>query len=283
MAAPAKKKKETPETAGTAAPSRAANANGGAAGKKTSRRVILIAVLAAVGAAFAFTAANVGGLAKRGIENRATLALGVPVKIAGLDISLQNKEIAVTGIEVFNPQGYSDAVAVGIGTAKIAADSIGQQVLVFNQINVDATKILFETTEQGSNMTQLRRQAKAGQEGAAPAADDVKVIIKELIISNATLQPAGLAAGVSAEPLTLPDIRIAGIGVKENGVSVPVAMAHITDALTVVSVKAALERNLLTGITPENLQIIQQDLGIPASLMDQVRGIGDKVKSLFEP
>lgn len=257
------------------------------AGKKAESKnpklaVALVLVVAAIIGAVALVM-NVGSLAKMTAEKVVSATLGAPVTIASLDISLQDKQIRAGGVKIGNPAGYSQSYAATADEIIIAAERISQELLVFTDIKVTGTTLNMEVSEQGSNFTALREHARqyaaaqeqAGQQGGA------LVIIRSLTVEKATLNPGVILTGTAPQPVTLPDIRIRGIGEQSNGVPPGTAIAEIANYVVRVAVITALEQGFLRGMPPETLRSIQQQLGIPPGFMDQVRDLGDKVKEMF--
>ncbi len=229
-------------------------------------------------------ALNASGLAKMAVEKIASQALGVKVSLASLDISLQDRQVDAGGITVANPQGFKSANAVQIGDVHIAADEISETRLVFNQIRVSGTVVNLEVSENKTNLIELHKNlnARAGNKAAGDGAEPLKVIIRELVIEGATLNPAVTLAGAPMQPVIMPDIRMSGIGEQEGGVLPGQVMTMVTDRVVVMAMRTAVQNRYLQGMDQESLEQIQKALGLPSGIMDQVRDFGDKVRGFFK-
>lgn len=213
---------------------------------------------------------NAGGMAKRAIEKVASHTLGVPVHIASLDISLQEKQVVVGGLKISNPEGYKNAHALTIETIDIAASDITKELLSFNNIIVSGTDLYLEVTENGTNFTDLRKKVdtKASAEEKA-AGDPAKVIIDLLRIENARVHPSVTLAGGDMQTMTLRDIELRNIGRKSNGVLASEAIGEVLDEVVQVATEASMEQGFLKGLSSESME----DLGLSSGLFDKVRGI----------
>lgn len=248
--------------------------------EKKSRAVIAGVLIAAVVIGAIALVMNVGSLAKISVEKVASHTLGAPVSIDDLAISLQEKQIRVTGVKVGNPAGYKQPYAAVVEDIVIAAEDIGQDLLVFNEIKVTGTMLNLEVAEGGTNFTTLRENARA-HAGAAQQQDGAKLIIRSLIVEKAVLNPGIILTGTAPQPITLPDIRIRGIGEETNGVTAPQAIAEVVNYVVRVAVTASLQEGFLRGMSPESLRLVQEQLGIPPGFVDQIRDFGDRVKDIF--
>jgi len=250
--------------------------------KKSHKGVIAAGLVLAVIAVSIALVMNVGGLAKMGVERISSKTLGASVSIASLDISLQNKQITVSGLKVGNPQGYSQPHALTIDSIVIAAEDMKQDLLVFNEIKASGATLNLEVTDKSSNFMDLRANAKNNIPPPDAAKEQAKVIVRSVVLEKATLNPGIILAGTAPQPVTLPDIRIRGIGEQTNGVLAAEAIAQVVNYVVQVAMKTSLEEGYLRGMAPESLESIQTELGLPAGFMGQVKDLGSQIKGLFD-
>ncbi|MCB9990253.1 MAG: hypothetical protein H6867_02600 [Rhodospirillales bacterium] len=250
--------------------------------KNTKLRTVIVLVFGVIVMA-GLLVMNAGNLAKIAVEKIGSDTLGTKVAIETLDVKLQEREVDVTGIGVDNPAGYRAPQAFKIEKVKIAADQIGQELLVFDEIVVSGTTINLEVKENKTNLTELHGKMDSGASTRKTAAEaPVKVIIRKLVIENATLVPAATLGEREMQPVTLPTVRILGIGESSGGMTASEAMTLITDRVITVAMRSAVEAQYLQGMDTESLKKIQGALDLPTGLIDQVKGLGDKVmKDLF--
>lgn len=227
---------------------------------------------------------NAGTYAKANVERLASAALGVNVAMDQLDISLQDKQINITGLHIGNPEGYSAADAMSVDRIFIQAETISKELLVFDEIRVTGNMLNLEVGKAGTNFTTIRHHAaaRAGQQSKA-GDNPAKVIIRELVIESAKLHPRTTMTGIELQTVNLPNVNITGIGEAENGVIPSEAMAQIAEYVIRVAVKNSAEAGFLRGMNEASLEQIHQEFGLTlsSSFKEQVKDLGDKVKSIF--
>lgn len=195
---------------------------------------VLFLVLIAGGV---FLYLNFGDIAKNLSEKIASEALGVKVRISSFDISLKDKKVMVHGIRISNPSGYKNAHAMTVQTVTIGLKSISKELIDFKQIRVEGVVVNLEVTEKGNNLTDLKNRAAAKSRnkstGKAKKAkkdkDQVRVIVRKMVIGASTLNPTVLFLGGSLGKVKIPAVSLSGIGVRQNGV---VAKDAITQIIT---------------------------------------------------
>lgn len=221
-------------------------------------------------------------LAKKTVEKVAEKALGVEVSISTLEIDFRAKSVVVSGLNIGNPPGFKTAVpALQFPTIRIAADSLTRDHLILDEITVTGTVINLEVTENTTNLTALYDKLRSRD--PAKAQKKPQVTIRKLNIEKALLQPTAL--GQPLDPVTMPDISITDIGQGQNGVPAQQAMAQVAAHLIKVSINAAAKNGFLQSLGTENLQQIQESLGLPKNFMDQVKKdlnlLGEGLKDLM--
>lgn len=241
---------------------------------------------------------NYANFAKMAIEKMATRTLGVNVTLGDLAVDLKNMKVDVTDLRIANPQGYSKPYAATVEAIEIDLSQFEQTLVTFDTISVSGTAINLEVKENGTNLSAIRnnmnRKASASDVQQAPAAENdggaaqkepVRVIIEQLLIDNAVLNPSSTLTGGDMASVILPDIVLRGIGRKENGVLASEAMAQILDYVTKVAVDAAARAGFLQGMNMESLKALQSSLGLSSGFVDRakedIKELGDGLKSLL--
>lgn len=244
------------------------------------KKIVIAAVIVAI-AGCTFLAVNAGNLAKLAVEKIAADTLGVQVGIAALDVSLQDKTVTVRGVTVANPSGYTGPYAAQIATIAVAAQDIGRELIVIDDIAVTGATFNLETGPGGTNLGAIRTHALARQQEAEAAKNEgAKIVIRRLKLEKAVLTPP---VDTNLSPVTLPDIRIRGIGETGDGAPAAVAIAQATDYAVQVALRYALMQNMLSGLSPEAQRALQQELGLPSGDTEQVKGFGERIREMFTP
>ncbi len=244
---------------------------------------IVISVLIVLGFVVAM---NFTSVVKKTAEKVASNALGVSVSIGGLDIKIKERKIAVSDIKVGNPSGFKKPYAMTFDLVSIDADKISKELLTFDDITVGPSDINFELNEKGTNLGALKANAAknkpaakekvAKEPGKAP-----KVIINKLTLEKTSLNPTVTMAGGDLTAVSLPPIKLSGIGQKEGGVLATEAIAQILDHVTQVASKAAAKQGFMEGAG----QDILKNAGVPTNMMEQLKSdsgdLGGEIKGLF--
>jgi len=236
---------------------------------------------------------NLGSITKVITERLASDALGVGVTISTLDIDVQNKIIDVGDIRIKNPDGYAKPYVMSIDSIRVQAQTLSKDLLNFQDITVTGTDVYVEVKEGSTNLHTLRDQVaniaaqrKAekpveSKEGETP----VKVIIQNFLLDRAALYPSvTLIQEQDLQPVTIPPIRLTGIGERENGVLVQDAVAQIARHLMKEFNNAAAQSGFLAGMSADTLRDmgLSQVDAVKTRVLDEIDNVGGRLKGMFE-
>jgi hypothetical protein len=230
--------------------------------KKTAKAglsiFMLLALVVVAGGVYVYM--NMGSIARQITEEVASNALGVPVSIAAMDISLEHRKVVVRDIRVANPQGYQKPYAMTVETITVNAESFSKDLLTFARIDVVGTNVNLEVSEQSTNLSDLKENTVQSKSAPTPSTtgQDIKVIVKTVTVQNAQLTPSITLMDKDLAFVTVPDIRLQGIGVKENGVLASEAVSQIIGGLMTAFSKSANQAGFLQGLSLEALN----DMGV---------------------
>jgi hypothetical protein len=276
---------------------------------KTAMTGLSLATLLLFGGGI-FLYLNLSSIAKPIIEKIASDTMGVPVRMSGLDISLENKTATISGLTIGNPAGYSKPHAVESRNITVSMESISKELIVFNAITIANTDVFLEVKSDSTNLTDLKKRIspkraldnakKRVQDKLKLSEDtsekevtaktkkaDLKVIIKTFTMAGAALQPSVVlfdAQDLGAVPV--PDTVINGIG-GQNGIPVRDAVAQISKAVLDKFSTTSARAGLLKGVSVDALE----DLGLSQieAVSERVQGgieelgneIGNKIRGIF--
>ncbi len=239
----------------------------------TTKKISLIVLtILALGGAFIYM--NMGSIAKSVAEKIGSETLGVKVTIASLDISIKDRSVLVSGLSIANPEGFKNSHAMKVESINIAMNSFAKELLVFNDIRVKGTELFLEVTQSGTNLNALKKNIDQGKKapkeekehGSATAAA-AKVVLKHFLLSSAQLHPAQtLISGKDLKSVSLPDIKLAGIGEKQNGVLAREAISQVWDAISKSALSASAKGGLLEGMSADTLKDLTGAAGLPANI-----------------
>ncbi len=175
---------------------------------------------------------NMDSLAKQLSEQAASDALGVPVTIGAMHISLEDKKVEVSDIRISNPAGYKKPYAVEVNSVIIAAESLSQDLLNFARVEVDGTTTNLEVNGKSTNLGDLKANIDKKQSDAPASSDEqIKVIVQKFSLTKAQLNPSVTLLDRDLAFVTVPDIHLTGIGEKDGGVLAQDAIGQIMEAV----------------------------------------------------
>lgn len=209
-----------------------------------------------------FGYSKIDDLLRLGIEKAGSEALQVPVKIDKVSLSMFTGAGAIEGLEIGTPGGFSAPRTLHIGRSEIAINTSASKDdrIVIQHIRLNSPELHLEVGPGGSNLAQIARNARAAAgtrtetpKPAAskdPAKQGVKLQIDEVLITAAQLRASAGALPGAKTSLTLPEIRLTGLGSGSEGLSPAELTALILAKLSEEAAKAmagGAAENLLQG------------------------------------
>ncbi len=94
---------------------------------------------------------NLGDIAKRAIEAKASEAMGVKVTMAGFKIEIQNKKASVYKLRIANPEGFSSPYAVVVERISVSLGDLSPELVRLKDISVRGVDAYLEVTQRGTN------------------------------------------------------------------------------------------------------------------------------------
>lgn len=228
---------------------------------------------------------NLGTFAEQITERVASKTLGVAVEIEGMDISLPERKVTISGLSVANPPGFDKAHAMTTEDISITLGNVSKTLITFKDIQVTGTEVNVEVKEQTTNLQTIKNNIKIvppepveNENGEEVVKEPLKVIIDQLALSGAKINPSvTLVSATDLAPVSVPNIVLNGIGQKENGVLVSEAVAQVWQQLSAKFSNAASGAGFYEGMSTEALREMGQT---------QLQGMKDKIsnglKGLFD-
>lgn len=213
--------------------------------------VLVILVVAVVGIVM------IDRVAKAGVEQGGTYAMGVETKLDGIHIGLLSGKVSLDGLSVANPAGFKadHFLKLGDGSVEVSVGSLMEDKVEVPSLKLNNVDIVLEKDKGKANYDViLEHLAKVTGSDAEPAPDEAegkKFIIRELVITNVKVK-AEVIGGLSV-PVTIPEIRLTDIGTEsDKGVLLKdLTGIIVTSILTTV---AQLPGDLLPGDIGKSLQ-----------------------------
>ena len=198
-------------------------------------------------AAGIFVYLNFGNLAKNAAERIATNALGVNVTISSLNVSLKDKNAVLSGLRISNPPGYKKSHAITAERLNIGLNTASKELIDFKDVTVDGVVVNLEVNEKGSNLTDLKKLAQRKKQKESLGSKQVRVIVQKMVINASTLNPSLTLLNREVASISIPAVRISGIGTRQNGVLAREAVSQILVKYIKAAEREAGQAGMLSG------------------------------------
>ena len=236
---------------------------------------ILVVLAVVIAGLLWFGYSKIDDLLKMGIEKAGTEALQAPVTIQKLKISMLSGAGTIEGLEIGTPTGFSVPCSLRINQADIAINTAASEEdrIVIQHIRLNEPDIHLEVGPGGTNLSQIAKNARATADSVAPSSGEspaptsrskpekeIKLQVDELLITGAKVNAsAGVLPGAQAS-VTLPEIKLTGLGAGPEGLTpaelTAVILSKLSEEATKAGAGGAID-NLLKG---SNIKVDSKDL-----------------------
>jgi hypothetical protein len=219
---------------------------------------IILALVLVIGIGVNYVLSNIDSIVASIIESAGSEVTGVDVSVDSVEILLTEGKASIRGLQIANPRGFESDYAVRVGLASIDLDleASGAELVVLKSVVVDQPSINYEQQTSGSNLQGIldNLDSGTGNSGSGSGSDsgdgdEVKIIIDRFDFTNAQANVSAPALGQETT-VTIPNIRLTGIGRKTSGVSASEAATQILDPI--------IQKTLQTAVGISEEQIKQQ-------------------------
>lgn len=188
------------------------------------RVVLILAVLGAVAvaAALLWFASSLDGIVEDAIEQVGSELLGVPVRVGGVSIDLQQARGSIRGLRIANPSGadFSAGPAFSLDEISLELDlaSIGDQPIVLKRLHVGKPEVFAEVRGGALNLDILRKNlaSKSASDVDAPAAsataEPVRLRIQRFEFNKGALRADSGDPEAEIRELSLPSFLMRDVG-----------------------------------------------------------------------
>ncbi len=223
---------------------------------KWLKRILFVAALLVVVAMLG--SGYVNGLVKEHVEASASQSLGVQTSLDVLRLGLLSSDCDIRGLNVSNPQGFSETpfLSLGSGRVAVALTSLLSDEIRIPELTLEDLSLNLEVTEAGANYETILENVKKGSGGAEDESD------KRFIIDRLVMKSVHLKGSLMGEPfteVTIPEVVLENVGSDtDGGVVLDQLTAMVVQALLVdISVNPAI----LGDMPAELLKGLQGDVG----------------------
>jgi hypothetical protein len=238
--------------------------------------VVLVVVLLVAGGVLLVMKVN--DLARKGIEQGSSYALGVPTTLEGVSLGIFSGQFGMTGLNVGNPSGYASPHFLKLGSGNVAVNlqTLNQPVVTVPVLAMSDIDVRLERKGGVGNYQAILDNLKkvtgsgsgSGGGGApsGPAGDEKKLVVNELTIKNVKvhLDMLGADGAVgqvlnSATKITIPidEIKLQNVGKTGTGVGgTGVTMSQLSSIIVQAVLGAAADKGggLIPGDVLGDLQ-----------------------------
>lgn len=223
---------------------------------------------------------SLGTLITQAVNTMGPKIIKAEVVLKETEIDAQSGKGTMRGLKVGNPQGFETESLMRVDEIRLAVDvgSLTEDVIVINEIAIEAPEITYELSGGGNNIDAIQKNVDAfmaeyGLQSSEPekkeSASETKLIIKNFIVRDGKVNISAAFLGGKSLSVTLPDIHVKDIGKKSNG-------ATTGEAVKIMI--GALQDGILTAVAPLNLDKLGDVVGeVVAGAGDVVAGAGDAV------
>ncbi len=242
--------------------------------------IVGIVLLIVVGSVV-YVVINSGSLLKTAVETLGPDYLGVDVSLDAAEISLMDGSGELRGLTIGNPAGFGAGDAFKLGRIKLVIDpsEIGEELIVVKLIEIDAADLAIVAKGRDTNLQAIMNNLESSD--ADTGADGgPELIIDAFDFTNARTSLDSDLLG--EKTVDLPDIHLADIGRKSQGVTIREALTQILRPIVGASTKALAKESLNLDELQKNAeQQLDEVLGKQEVLQKQVGSGLDELKGRF--
>lgn len=244
------------------------------------KKTLKLALIAAIGLLVLLVAGVfwIDSIAKAGVEQGGTYALGVPTHVRGMDVGILAGGVAIDGLQVDNPAGFDAPYFLRMGKSRTAVslgtlmeDQVVIPELTISRLNLNLEH-KFTKSNYGAILDNLNAFTAKLQSGDATQ-DGKKFVIRKVKVDNVFVQVQLIPVGGKATrlPVSIDRIELTDVG---SGQGNGVQLAQLTALMVEAILQAVLER-------AGNLMPPDMARGLAGGL-DALPGLGRKTVSLVD-
>jgi len=246
--------------------------------------IIVLLIVAVIGAAIYFVFTNLDAIVKTAIEQVGSQTTQTAVRVDKVKIRLTDGAGTISGLSIANPKGFAAANAFSLGEidTQIDINTLTKGPITIDRVIIRKPQVFYEMNkDRESNLNALYKNIAAGTGGGStkkPAAksDEPKLIIRHFQVAEATVE-ANVVPLNKKLTLKIPTIDLKDLGGK-SGATPSEISKQVLDIIT----QRALAAVKQAGID-EKVQAIkseaQQKLGTKKSEVES--RAKEKLKNLL--
>lgn len=196
--------------------------------------VAVVAIIAVIGLR------NLDSVVIAAVEKAGSEVTGTDVSLSVAKISLKDGRAELQGLSIANPQGFSHAKLLDVGTIAVDIDpaSLVEDVLVIDEMVLSGIHILAEQKELTKTniealMNNINKNTAGGGESSASvdesaeSGETVQLAVKKFLFEKSTLKLSTEEWGDAT--LSLPPIELKNLGSSSNGLTPEQLAEQVTE------------------------------------------------------
>jgi len=209
--------------------------------------IAVVGLLIVVTAGLVFVWSNLDEIVKDAIQTYGSEATKTQVSVADVTLKLESGYASIRGLNVGNPSGFSDPNIFELGeiSVKVDTSSINQNPIIIDEIIIKAPVVVYEINKSGvSNVDALKKNlgvSESSSKSSSSGGDEVKMIIRKLIVEGTTASVKIAALGGAAQSVNLPAIQLKDVG-KKSGGATAAEVAQILSSKLLGNVKSSVAK-----------------------------------------
>lgn len=242
--------------------------------------VVLVVVAVVVAVMF------LNSIAKRGIVQGGTYALGVPVALNDIDIGILGGSVSLDTLKVGNPQGYDSDhfMTLGKGKVSVKLTSLMSDTVRVPELTLDTLDLQLQKKNGKANydvimdhLAQLSSKDPKAKPEPAKEGTSKKLIITELTIRNVNVHAdlvggPGVIGSATTVDVPITEIKLKNVGQTGDGVAGSgVTIGELSGLVLEAVISAAIAKG---GLPADMVNDLKGQLG---KLGDLAGGVGKEV------
>ena len=221
---------------------------------KTLKRAMTLIAIVVLTIAFAgyYVLGNLDRLVEAAIERVGPRVTGTPVLVGSVSIDLKEGRGEINGLTIGNPDGFRSDYALKLGRILLDIDTatLTSDPVRISEITVSDAHLIAEVGAGGTNLKTLMDKLKSDESAADGAGGKASSSGPGLVIERFAFTDAGMTLETPLKDYetTVPDVKLSGIGEKENGATAAEAAEQLLKPVIAAAIKAAQDEAGIQGL-----------------------------------
>jgi len=201
--------------------------------------ILLITLVIIFGGGYYFLSQS-GEIIRTSVEEYGLEVTGSSVTLESAEVSLSGASLALKNLVIGNPAGFTTQNAFSLSEValRLKIDEIKSENMHIESIVIESPEITYELVDGQSNVDALRHNIEKNASMAQrDTANGGGLIIDDLLIRGTMLNMVLDAGDENRNVVTLPEVRLQGIGTTDSAVTPAEAILEIMVALNTTIVE----------------------------------------------